>query len=68
MNLIRNFVTDGGGALIVTHDLALAHRFADRLLWMHNGQIVADGSPEVTFTPKRCAEVSVLTLPLRGAQ
>ena len=57
MNLIRNFVTDGGGALIVTHDLALAHRFADRLLWMHDGHIVADGSPNETLTPERCAEV-----------
>ena len=66
MNLIRNFVTDGGGALIVTHDLALAHRFADRLLWMHDGQIVADGSPEETFTPKRCAEVYGVDVTVAG--
>ena len=66
MNLIRNFVTDGGGALIVTHDLALAHRFADRLLWMHDGQIVADGSPEETFTPKRCGEVYGVDVTVAG--
>lgn len=66
MNIIRNFVTDGGGALIVTHDLALAHRFADRLLWMHDGQIVADGSPEETFTPKRCAEVYGVDVTVAG--
>ena len=66
LNLIRNFVTDGGGALIVTHDLALAHRFADRLLWMHDGQIVADGSPEETFTPKRCAEVYGVDVTVAG--
>ncbi|MEM1404059.1 MAG: ABC transporter ATP-binding protein [Pseudomonadota bacterium] len=57
MNLIRSFVSAGGGALIVMHDLALAQRFADRLLWMHEGRIVADGTPAETLTPDRCAQV-----------
>ena len=66
MNLIRHFVNDGGGALIVTHDLALAHRFADHLLWMHNGHIVADGSPNETLTPERCAEVYGVDITVAG--
>ena len=55
--LIRHFVNDGGGALVVLHEVALAARFADRLIWMSDGRIVADGSPEETLTEQRMREV-----------
>ena len=57
MALIRAGVDAGGGALVVLHGGALAARFADRLLWMREGRIVADGPPEDTLTPERFAEV-----------
>lgn len=43
--------------LTVVHDLALAARYADRLLWMHEGRIVADGPPAETLSPERLREV-----------
>ena len=57
MALIRACVDAGDGALVVLHEGALAARFADRLLWMREGRIVADGPPELTLTPERFAEV-----------
>ncbi len=57
MTLLRRFVDTGGGALAVLHDVALAARFADRLVWMREGAIVADGSPEDTLTPERLRDV-----------
>ena len=39
MDLIRAFVTEGGGALVVLHDLTLASRYASRLIWMKGGRI-----------------------------
>ncbi|MEM8548059.1 MAG: ABC transporter ATP-binding protein, partial [Pseudomonadota bacterium] len=57
MQLIRTFVDQGRGALIVIHDIGLAARFADRLLWMHNGHIVADGPPATTLTAERLGAV-----------
>lgn len=39
------------------HDLALAARYADRLLWMKDGAIVADGTVEDTMSPARLADV-----------
>ena len=48
--LIREFVDTGGGALVVLHDVALAARFADQLVWMSCGKIVATGSPRDTVT------------------
>lgn len=48
--LIRDFVANGGGALVVVHDVALAARFADRLIWMRDGRVVTEGSPQETLT------------------
>lgn len=48
--LIREFVDAGGGALVVLHEVALAARFADRLVWMSCGKIIADGSPRDTVS------------------
>jgi len=57
MDLVQNFVSGGGGALVVLHDIALAARYATRLVWMKEGEIVADGSPEETLTEARLAEI-----------
>jgi len=56
-NLIRQFVNDGGGALVVLHEVALAARIADRLIWMKNGRIIADGSPKESLNSKIMQDV-----------
>ena len=55
--LLRDFVDDGGGALVVLHDISLAARFADRLLWMQGGRIVATGSPAETLSSELIRDV-----------
>ena len=57
MGLVRLFVNGGGGALVVLHDIQLAARYADRLIWMKDGRIVADGSPALTLTTERLADI-----------
>jgi len=57
MELIRNYVDQGGGALVVLHDIVLARRYATRLIWMKDGRIVADGPPEATLDADRLAEI-----------
>jgi iron complex transport system ATP-binding protein len=39
------------------HDLSLAARFADRVLVMDHGVLVADGSSAEALTPERLATV-----------
>ena len=56
-DLIRQFVDDGGGALVVLHEVALAARFADRLIWMKDGSIIAEGSPAETLNSKIMQDV-----------
>jgi len=56
-DLIRKFVNDGGGALVVLHEVALAARIADRLIWMKNGSIIAEGPPHETLNAKIMQDV-----------
>ncbi len=67
LDLIRAFVAEGGGALVVLHDVGLAARYADRLIWMLDGRVVADGPPSETLTPARLAEVYGVRARVAGA-
>lgn len=45
LELVRKLVGAGMAALVVTHQLNLAARFADRILLLSEGQVMASGSP-----------------------
>ncbi|MBO6675118.1 MAG: ABC transporter ATP-binding protein [Rhizobiales bacterium] len=46
MSVLAGQARDGKGVVVVMHDLALAARYADRIILMKEGAILADGSPE----------------------
>lgn len=43
--LFRRLVGEGLGALVITHDLNLAARYADRIVLFDRGRVVAEGAP-----------------------
>ena len=45
----------GGSVVVVLHDLTLAARFCDRLVLLGDGQIIADGTPDMVLTDKNLA-------------
>jgi len=45
MDVIRDIVKDGKTAIVALHDLNLALRYADRVVVMKNGRVIADGKP-----------------------
>lgn len=57
MDIVREYVDRGCGALVVLHDISLAARYATRIVWMKDSCIVADGAPEDTLTPERLADI-----------
>ena len=50
MRLARNYADRGGGVVAVMHDLNLSAMFADRLAFLIDGRLVADGPPGEVLT------------------
>lgn len=46
MRLFRELATEGHGVLVSIHDLGLAARFCTRLVLLHEGRVIADGSAD----------------------
>jgi len=57
MELLRSAARGGNAILAILHDLTLAARFADRVLVMDRGRIVADGTPDEALSAQRLASV-----------
>ena len=55
--LIRQLVADGLAGLVITHHLNLAARFADRIVLLSDGQVVATGRPAAVLTKERLTTV-----------
>lgn len=63
---------NGVAAVVVTHDVNLAAEFADRVLLMKNGRVLAAGAPREILTPELLREVFALEVlvdahPISGA-
>jgi iron complex transport system ATP-binding protein len=55
MALLREAARAGGAVLAVVHDLALAARFADRVLIMDRGRLTVDAPPAEALSTERIA-------------
>ena len=53
----RKCETKNGAAIVITHDLNLAAEFADELLLLKNGKILAKGAPHKVLTEENVIEV-----------
>ena len=52
MNILRDYIKTKNSALIIMHNLNLATHFADRIIWMKDGSILADGNPKNNLNPE----------------
>ena len=66
----------GVTSVVVTHDMASATKVADRILMLHDGTFIFDGTPEAMrqstdprvrcFVEGRCHEEDLQSLQLKG--
>ncbi|MFC3234096.1 ABC transporter ATP-binding protein [Streptomyces nitrosporeus] len=72
LDLIRDLTDDHGIAVgVVLHDLDQAAAVADRIVLLHAGRVIADGTPQEVLTPERLTDtygirIDVDTDPLTG--
>lgn len=71
LELVRRFADEAITVVLVTHDLDLAARFADTVVLLNDGRLVAQGTPEAVLDAGILQEVygwpvSVATDPLTG--
>lgn len=57
MALCRSLAREGRAVLVVQHDLNLAGAFADRVLVMEEGRVVAAGNPVEVLRPELLSAV-----------
>lgn len=57
MRLLQDAARAGAAVLAVIHDLTLAARFADRVLMMQAGRVVAEGETVTILQPDRIADI-----------
>lgn len=54
---MRRHVDQGGSVVAILHDLALIHRFFERVLVLWEGRFVADGPPDEVLSPEAVSSV-----------
>ncbi|MDE1468027.1 ABC transporter ATP-binding protein [Aurantiacibacter sp. D1-12] len=52
LKVLREEADAGSGVVLVLHDLSLAMNYADRVLVLREGKLVADGTPEAALSPE----------------
>jgi polar amino acid transport system ATP-binding protein len=50
LDVMTNLAREGMTMIVVTHEMGFAHRVSTRILFMDEGQILEDESPELFFT------------------
>lgn len=49
LDVMKKLVSDGMTMVVVTHEMGFAKEVGDRILFMDEGKIVEEGSPEEVF-------------------
>jgi branched-chain amino acid transport system permease protein len=54
---IRSLQGEGRSVLVIEHNLDIVRQLANHILFLDNGQLVAEGSPEKIFGDDRLADL-----------
>jgi ABC-type histidine transport system ATPase subunit len=57
LRVIRELVTEGRTMIIVTHEMGFAREVSDRIIFLHEGQVEDDGTPDEIFENSKSERV-----------
>ncbi|MDD1779700.1 heme ABC transporter ATP-binding protein [Enterovibrio sp. ZSDZ35] len=57
LQLAKELAKKGSAVIAVIHDLNLAAQYADHIIMLNKGHIVAEGSPQTVITPRNIEDV-----------
>ena len=63
MQLVQRLHRDGHTILIITHDMQIAADYAERIVVLQHGRVLADGTTEEIFAQPELLDRASLTLP-----
>ena len=63
MGLVKNLHESGHTIIMITHDMRIVAEYAERVVVMHKGRIVADGTPSNVFSKGDVLRAAYLTPP-----
>ncbi len=62
LNVMKNLASEGMTMVVVTHEMGFAREVGDRILFMDDGNIVEEGTPEEVFkNPKNSRTIDFLS-------
>ena len=62
LNVMKDLAKDGMTMVVVTHEMGFAKEVGDRILFMDNGVIMEQGTPEEIFNnPKNSRTIDFLS-------
>ncbi|MGL4858600.1 MAG: heme ABC transporter ATP-binding protein [Enterobacteriaceae bacterium] len=59
---VRHYVQQGHAALLILHDINLAAQYADQILLLHQGSLLAQGTPASVLTPDNLHQVFAMNM------
>jgi polar amino acid transport system ATP-binding protein len=66
LRVVESLADEGMTLLMVTHEMGFARKVADRIVFMHEGQVHETGTPEVLFGEPRTAELRQFLASVHG--
>jgi polar amino acid transport system ATP-binding protein len=57
LQVIERLASEGSTLIIVTHEMTFARKVSDRIIFMHEGKVHEEGTPERIFTSPQSPEL-----------
>jgi energy-coupling factor transport system ATP-binding protein len=63
LDVLQRYNGEGNTVVIISHDMALVARYAERVVAMHAGRVLADGDPRSVFKQPEALRLTNITPP-----